>query len=164
MRKSIIVKKKCQVENKVTEHYHYPETDSTICASCRRQYRLNRYHNNENARKNDLRYNKSWKKKHPERVSEYASERKLKLQKIKFNFENAKKDFIVMNLTKLQSLYSTYGLTMHPHELMTAIGNINNTTVSKILMNVVKSCRLQALKKYSKSEVKRMDIQALDLL
>ena len=164
MRKSILVKKKCDVEGKVTEHYHYPETDKNICATCRRAYRLNRYHNDAQVKSNDLKYNKSWKHKHPEKVLQYEFEKDLKKQKIKFNYDNAKKDFIVMNLAKLQMLYNIYGLTMSSNSLMKNIGDINDTTVSKILMNVTKMCRIKALKTYRSIDIKKMDLQALKVL
>lgn len=164
MRKSIIVRKKCAVEGKVTEHYHYPETDKCICASCTREYRLNRYHNDPKVKANDLKYNKKWKARNPDRVSQYEFEKNLKKKKIKVNFENAKKDFIVMNLPKLQTLYNVYGLTMNAPTLMSHIGNINNTTVSKIMMSVVKMCRAKALKKYGKATIKDMDLLALKVL
>jgi len=164
MRKSIIIRKKCAAEGKVTEHYFYPETDKCICASCTREYRLNRYHGDPKVKANDLKYNKKWKAKNPEKVSQYEFEKNLKKSKIRVNFENAKKDFIVMNLAKLQTLHNIYGLTMSAQSLMTYIGDINDTTVSKIMMNIVKMCRVKALKKNDKATVKGMDLLALKVL
>lgn len=164
MRKSIIIRKKCSIEGKVTEHYHYPESDKTFCAACRRTYRLNRYHNDAQVKSSDLKYNKTWKHKHPEKVLQYEFEKDLKRKKIKFNYDNAKKDFIVMNLTKLQALYNIYELPMSSHSLMRYIGDINDTTVSKILMNVVKMCRIKSLKKCNLTDIKYKDIQALKIL
>ena len=164
MRKSIIIKKKCAIEGKITEHYHYPETDKTTCAACIRAYRLNRYHSNINVKKADIAYNKNWKIEHPDRVLHYKFETKLKKKKIKVNFDNAKKDFIVMNLPKLQLIHNIYGLEMFAPTLINSITNINNTTVSKIMMGIIKVCRNQAIKKYGTIQINKMDLEALQVL
>jgi len=164
MRKSVIVKRKCQKEGKMTEHYHYPESDKTICAECRRTYRLERYYFNDVARKNDNKYNKKWKERNAKKVELYAEERKLKIQKIRFNFDNAKKDFIVNNITRIQLLHDSYGIPMRTEELMKAIKNINNTTISKIMRDIASHCRKTASKMFHQQTVKNMDKQAIKFL
>lgn len=164
MRKSIITKQKCQKEDRVTEHYYYPEEDKAICAECRRSYRLNRFHNDPVARKNDLKYNTKWKKKNPNKVKKYAAERKLKEEKIRFNFDNAKKDFIVNNISRIERIYDAYDVRMDTQHLMKAIKNINHTTISRIMLDIAKECRRKALSMYHHKTVKQMDKHIISLL
>lgn len=164
MRKSIITKQKCKKENRVTEHYYYPEEDKTFCAECRRSYRLNRFHNDLVARNNDLKYNSKWRKKNPKKVKKYAAERKLKQEKIRFNFDNAKKDFIVNNISRIQNIHDTYDVRMDTQELMSSIKNINHTTISRIMLDIAKECRRRALIMYHPKTVKQMDKHVINVL
>ena len=157
MKRSILVNKKCQKEGKITEHYYYPITEKIECAECIRTERKIRYKNPIN-KQQDLSYNKKWRKSHKPIVRNYELERKLKKTKLVYNFDQAKKDFIIQNLEALQLLHNNYNITMSFEKIKNDIGNINNTTISKIYDRVAKNCRRIALKHHTKIDVRNMDL------
>lgn len=158
MKRSILINKKCQVEGKITEHYYYPITEKIECAECIRINRRNRY-KNPISKKQDISYNKIWRKNNKPKVKNYESERKLKKHKLIYNFEQAKKDFIIQILTAIQLLYNNYNINMSFEEIKKDIGNINNTTISKIYDNISKNCRKKASKNYDKLTLRNMDLK-----